>query len=178
VILIVAGIAGSGKTTAGALIAGRLGWPFADGDSFHPEANIVKMSAGVPLTDADRQPWLRTIGEWLDARITAGQPGVMTCSALKRAYRDELLAGRPAATLVFLQVSREVLAQRLVTRPDHFFHANLLASQLATLEPPAPDERVLTVSADDDVEHTVARIIAMVWPHGLEGVAWTGEAGA
>ena len=99
-ILIVAGVAGSGKTTVGALLAGRLRWLFADADSFHPEANVAKMRAGIPLTDADREPWLQAITDWMDERIAANQSAVITCSALKRAYRDRLLAGRPAATMV------------------------------------------------------------------------------
>ncbi len=101
-ILIVAGVAGSGKTTVGALLAGRLRWRFADADTFHPEANVTKMRAGIPLTDADREPWLRAITDWMDERIAAGQSAVVTCSALKRVYRDRLLVGRPAATMVFL----------------------------------------------------------------------------
>src|ERR1700722_10873341 len=90
-ILIVAGVAGSGKTTVGALLAGQLHWRFADADTFHPAANIAKMHAGIPLTDEDRQPWLRAVSDWIDARVAAGEPAVITCSALKRAYRDELL---------------------------------------------------------------------------------------
>src|SRR5215831_1659274 len=116
VILIVAGVAGSGKTTVGALLAGRLRWRFADADSFHPEANIAKMRAGVPLTDEDRAPWLRAITDWMDARTAEGESAVIACSALKRAYRDQMLSGRPAALMIFLQVSREVLARRLATR--------------------------------------------------------------
>ena len=99
-ILIVAGVAGSGKTTVGALLAGRLRWRFADADTFHPEANIVKMRAGVPLTDEDREPWLRAVNLWIDTRIAEGQSGVITCSALKRAYREDLLDGRPSATMI------------------------------------------------------------------------------
>ena len=109
-ILIVAGVAGSGKTTVGALLAGRLRWRFADADTFHPEANIAKMRAGIPLTDADREPWLNAITGWMDERIAAGQSAVVTCSALKRAYRDELLAGRPAVTMVFLMVAGRCLS--------------------------------------------------------------------
>jgi len=160
VILIVAGVAGSGKTTVGALLAGRLGWQFADADTFHPEANIAKMRAGVPLADADRQPWLHAITDWMDERIATGQSAVVTCSALKRAYRDQLLIGRPAATMIFLQVSRAVLEQRLMARHGHFFPEQLLDSQLAALEPPAPDERVRTVLADGDSAQTAAQIIA------------------
>ena len=163
-ILIVAGVAGSGKTTVGALLAGRLHWRFADADTFHPEANIAKMRAGIPLTDADRKPWLNAITGWMDERIAAGQSAVVTCSALKRAYRDELLAGRPAATMVFLMVSRAVLEQRLTARPGHFFPGKLLDSQLAALEPPAPDERVPTVLAEGDSEQTAAKVIASLWP--------------
>jgi len=166
VILIVAGVAGSGKTTVGALIAGRLRWRFADADTFHPEANVAKMRAGIPLTDADREPWLHAITAWMDERIAAGQSAVITCSALKRAYRDRLLEGRPAATLVFLMVRREVLEQRLLARPDHFFPENLLDSQLATLEPPGPDERVQDVLAEGDSAQTAAKVIAMLWPYG------------
>ena len=166
VILIVAGVAGSGKTTVGAVLARQLGWRLADADSFHSEASVAKMRAGVPLTDADRKPWLHAITGWMDERIAAGQSGVITCSALKRTYRDELLTGRPTATMVFLQVSRAVLERRLLSRPGHFFPQKLLDSQLNALEPPAPDERVLTVLAEGDSAQTAAKIIAMLWPYG------------
>jgi gluconokinase len=166
VILIVAGVSGCGKTTVGALLAGRLHWQFADADSFHPEANVAKMRAGTPLTDADREPWLQAITDWMDERIAAGQSAVVTCSALKRAYRDRLLAGRPAATMVFLQVSKEVLEKRLMNRHGHFFTEKLLDSQLAALETPGPGERVQSVVVDGDPAQTVAKIIAMLWPDG------------
>jgi gluconokinase len=166
VILIVAGVAGCGKTTVGALLAGRLRWRFADGDAFHPEANIAKMQEGIPLTDEDRWPWLRAVTEWIDARIAEGQSGVITCSALKRAYRDELLAGRPTATMVFLQVSRDMIDRRLGIRTGHFFPGKLLDSQFAALEPPAPDERVVTVLAEGDAAQAAAKIIATLWPYG------------
>jgi gluconokinase len=166
VILIVAGVAGSGKTTVAVLLAERLGWPLADADTFHPEANVAKMRAGTPLTDEDRKPWLRALAAWIDARIAAGQPGVITCSALKRAYRDELLDGRPSATMVFLMVSREELDRRLLKRPGHFFPEKLLDSQLATLEPPTPDERVQTVLEEGGAPQTAEKIIATLWPHG------------
>jgi gluconokinase len=166
VILIVAGVAGSGKTTVGALLAGRLRWRFADADTFHSDANVAKMRAGVPLSDADRDPWLHAIIGWMDERIAAGQSAVITCSALKRSYRDELLAGRPTATMIFLEVSRAVLEQRLTARPGHFFPEKLLDSQLSTLEPPAPDERVQTVLAEGDATQTAAKIIATIWPYG------------
>jgi gluconokinase len=164
VILIVAGVAGSGKTTVGALLAGRLRWRFADADTFHPEANVAKMHAGIPLTDADRQPWLHAVTAWMDERIAADESAVVTCSALKRAYRDQLLAGRPMVTMVFLQVSREILERRLLARPGHFFPGKLLDSQLNSLEPPAPDERVQTVLAEGDPAQTAAKVIATLWP--------------
>ena len=144
-ILIVAGVSGSGKTTVGALLAGRLRWRFADADDFHPAANVEKMRAGIPLTDEDRWPWLRAIGTWMDERIARGQPAVIACSALKRSYRDLLLDGRPEARMIFLAVDREVLARRLATRHGHFFPEQLLGTQMSDLEPPEPDERVISV---------------------------------
>jgi gluconokinase len=162
-IVIVAGVSGSGKTTVGALLAGRLGWPFADADDFHPAANVEKMRAGIPLTDTDRGPWLRAVAAWMDERIARGEDAVITCSALKRSYRDLLLAGRPAARMVFLAPDRDVLARRLAARHGHFFPEQLLASQFDALEPPAPDERVLTVVPVGDPAATVEEIIALVW---------------
>src|SRR5262245_43532850 len=126
-ILIVAGVSGSGKTTVGALLAGRLRWRFADADTFHPAANLAKMREGIPLTDADREPWLRAITAWMDERLAAGESGVITCSALKRAYRDRLLSGG-LATMAFLEASAEVLEERLRTRHGHFFPEKLLNS--------------------------------------------------
>lgn len=170
-ILIVAGVSGSGKTTVGALLAGRLRWRFADADSFHPASNVAKMRAGVPLTDADRAPWLRAITDWMDERIAAGQSAVVTCSALKRSYREQLLNGRPEAALAFLGVSREVLEQRLMARSGHFFPEKLLDSQLEALEPPGAGEtRVHAVVAEHDAEATAARIAAAVWPGGKPGL--------
>ena len=168
-IVIVAGVSGSGKSTVGALLAGLLHWRFADADSFHPEANIAKMRAGIPLTDEDRGPWLHAVTDWMDARIVADESAVIACSALKRAYRDEMLSGRPAAVMIFLQVSRDVLARRLAARHGHFFPEKLLDSQLETLELPAPDEHVLTVVVDGDAGQTAAKIIALLPPPGRPG---------
>jgi gluconokinase len=144
-IVLVTGVSGSGKTTVGGLLAGRLGWAFEDGDVLHPAANIAKMRAGHPLTDADRWPWLRQVGEWMDARVAAGLPAVVACSALKRSYRDLLRAGRPWLRLVLLRGDRDLLTSRLAARHGHFFDPHLLASQLADLELPQPDEDVLVV---------------------------------
>jgi len=162
VILIVAGVAGSGKSTVGALIAGRLHWRFADADNFHRDANIAKMRAGIPLTDEDRAPWLRAVGAWMDAEIAVGQSAVVACSALKRSYRDLLLSGRPAATMIFLQVGKDVLERRLTTRRGHFFPEQLMESQLNTVELPAPDERVHTVVSEGEPAQTAAKIIALL----------------
>jgi len=165
-IVIVAGVSGSGKSTIGALLAGRLGWRFADADGFHPAANVEKMRDGVPLTDEDRWPWLRAITAWMDERIAAGESAVVTCSALKRSYRDLLLDGRPQARMVFLALDREVLARRLAARHGHFFPEQLLGTQLTDLEPLQPDERVVTVVPTGDPEATADAIIAVLFPQG------------
>ena len=166
-ILIVAGVSGSGKTTVGALLAGRLGWRFADADTFHPAANIAKMRAGIPLTDQDRWPWLRAIAAWMDERIAQGESAVVTCSALRRAYRDALLTGRPQARMIFLSVDPDQVARRLAARHGHFFPSALLRSQLEALEPPQPDETGVTVMASGrDPAETAAAIIALVRPGG------------
>jgi gluconokinase len=169
VIVIVAGVSGSGKTTVGILLADRLGWRFADADDFHPAANVAKMRAGIPLTDADRGPWLRAIAAWMDERIARGEDAVVGCSALKRSYRDLLLNGRPEARMIFLAPDREVLARRLAARHGHFFPEQLLGTQLDALEPPGPDERVLTVVPADDPAATVAQIIALLCIPGPAG---------
>jgi gluconokinase len=158
-IVIVGGVAGSGKSTVGMLLASGLGWDFADADSFHSEANIAKMRSGVPLTDADRRPWLAAITAWIDERIAAGQSAVAGCSALKRAFRDELLAGRPDVWLVFLQISRELAHARLAARHGHFFTAKLMDSQFAELEPPQDEPRVLVLDADQGADRMAAEII-------------------
>jgi gluconokinase len=164
VIAVVAGVSGSGKSTVGAALARRWHAEFADGDAFHPVANVAKMRAGEPLTDADREPWLRSIEEWMDERIAAGLRGVIACSALRRAYRDRLLDGRPAARMVFLAITPQVAADRLAHRPAHFFPARLLDSQFATLEPPDPAEGVLVVDASQPLDVLVTGIAA-----GLRG---------
>ncbi len=161
-ILLVAGVSGSGKSTIGELLAQRLGWEYAEADDFHPEENLAKMVAGHPLTDADRQPWLANIGAWIDKSTAAGRPAVVSCSALKRAYRDELVGGRPNVRLIYLDADHETIRARLAARHGHFFPAKLLDSQFADLEPPTDDEhpyRVpMTVDSDaaDIVEHLVA----------------------
>jgi len=144
-ILVMMGVSGAGKTTVGRLAAQRLGWPFVEGDDLHPAANVAKMAAGEPLTDADRAPWLDAVAAQIDAWRTAGQGGVITCSALKRAYRDRL--ARPEVLFVFLSAGRDAVAQRLQQRQDHFMPAILADSQFATLEAPGADEAVLVLGA-------------------------------
>ncbi|MEV4430486.1 gluconokinase, GntK/IdnK-type [Streptomyces sp. NPDC049602] len=160
--VLVVGVAGSGKSTVGRLLAERLGWAYRDADEFHSEANRVKMAAGHPLTDSDRGPWLEAIGEWMDQVITAGRQAVVTCSALKHAYRDTLLAGRPEVLLVYLHGSRELLESRLAARGDHFFPADLLDSQLAVLQEPGADEHPLVVEIDQSPEAVVAAVLSLM----------------
>jgi carbohydrate kinase (thermoresistant glucokinase family) len=168
-IMIVAGVSGSGKTTVGALVAGRLHWRFADADTFHSAASVAKMHAGVPLTDEDRWPWLRTIAAWMDERIAAHEPAVLTCSALKRSYRDLLLGGRPEARMIFLSVDRDEVSRRLAIRHGHFFPAQLADSQFAALEPPQPDERAVTVLPAGDLEEMATAIIKLIPAEAMEG---------
>jgi gluconokinase len=165
-IVIVAGVAGSGKSTIGSLLAWELGWDFEDGDDLHSAASIAKMKAGQPLTDEDRRPWLGAVATWIDERAAAGRSGVIACSALKRSYRDQLLDGRPELRMVFLEVvDRETLVARLQGRHGHFFHSELLDSQLAAVEPPLPAERVIVVDDDNPPAEVVREIIRRL---GLE----------
>jgi gluconokinase len=159
-IVVVAGVSGSGKSTVGALLAGRLGWAFVDGDSFHPAANVAKMSAGTPLTDDDRWPWLASIGTWMDECAAAGESGVVACSALKRTYRGVLLDGRPTARLVFLDVPHDLDVARLTARHGHFFPAMLAGAQFDDLEVPGSAEGALVIPAVGTPEELVAAIIA------------------
>jgi gluconokinase len=164
-VLLICGVSGSGKTTIGTLLARRLGWAYAEADAFHPAANVAKMAAGHPLDDADRAPWLAAIAAFIDATTAAGRPAVVSCSALKRAYREELRSGRPNVRFVFLDVPYDVVSARLRNREGHFFPAELLASQYRDLEAPDPDEHVLDVPVGDSPEETpdavVSRILAL-----------------
>jgi gluconokinase len=157
-VLIVMGVSGSGKSTVGMIVADRLGWPFRDGDGFHPPENVEKMRSGTPLTDEDRWPWLKAIAAWIDGRRQSGTHGVIACSALKRSYRDVLRDGHDDVRFVFLDGPRELLASRLADRKGHYMPASLLDSQLATLERPGLEEAPLAVSIDPDPE-TIASII-------------------
>jgi gluconokinase len=163
-VLVVMGVTGSGKSTLAALLAQRLGWPLQEGDALHPQANVDKMAAGQPLDDADRQPWLRLVAAWIDARAAAGEPGIVTCSALKRAYRDVLR--REGVRFVHLTGERDLLAQRMQDRSGHFMPPSLLDSQLATLEAPGVDEAAITIDIALVPEAQVAGVLAWL---GIDG---------
>jgi carbohydrate kinase (thermoresistant glucokinase family) len=142
-VLVLMGVTGCGKSTVGGVLAGRLGWDMGEGDDLHPAANVAKMAGGHPLTDEDRWPWLAVVRGWIDEHIAAEQPGVITCSALKRSYRDILR--NEHVVFVHLHGTREQLLARLAARHGHFMPASLLDSQLADLEPPGPDEQALQI---------------------------------
>lgn len=154
--LVVMGVSGSGKSTVGAALAQRLRVPFADADDFHPEANIAKMTAGHALDDTDRRPWLEAIGVWLDEHPDGG---VMSCSALKRKYRDQLRHHAHEVAFLLLHGSPEVIRKRQASRPGHFMPASLLNSQFATLEQLAPDEHGVTIDVDQSVDAIVEQYL-------------------
>ncbi|WP_318217875.1 gluconokinase [Streptomyces sp. SCL15-6] len=154
-VVVVMGVAGTGKTTIGPLLAARLGVPYAEGDDFHPPANIAKMTAGTPLTDEDRWPWLDAIGGWAHGR--AGLGGVVSSSALKRSYRDRLRAAAPGVVFVHLTGSRELIEDRMSHREGHFMPTALLDSQFATLQPLEPDEAGVAVDVAGSPEEITER---------------------
>lgn len=143
--IIIMGVSGSGKSTLAALLRERLGWPFAEADEFHPQANIDKMSRGEALDDSDRWPWLKALRSWISEQDAAGRSSLCTCSALKRSYRDLLRGAEGEVVFVLLQGGREVLEKRTATRSGHFMPTTLLTSQLATLELPEADENILVL---------------------------------
>ena len=146
--LVVMGVAGTGKSTIALALAERLGWPFGEGDDLHPSANVAKMAAGIPLDDADRWPWLDAIGAWTAGQAAAGNSTIVTCSALRRTYRDRLRAAAPGTVFVHLVGSTALLSERITGRKDHFMPASLLQSQLETLEPLEADEPGFTVDVE------------------------------
>lgn len=162
IVLVVTGVSGSGKSTVASLLAERLGLPFADGDDFHTPENIARMRAGHPLDDDARGPWLARIRAWIDARLAAGEGGVVACSALKRAYRRTLTGDRGKVRIVFLEGSRELIGRRIGARQGHFMPAGLLDSQFAALEPPGPDEAPITVGIEDGPDAIVAALATRI----------------
>jgi gluconokinase len=157
--LVVMGVSGSGKTTIASGLAERLHWTFEDGDKFHPKSNVEKMSAGHPLTDEDRWPWLNAIADEIERVCRAGEHAVIACSALKRTYRDFLVRGRDDVRIVYLNGTRDLIARRLAVRKNHFMPPGLLESQFKTLEAPGADENPVTVSIDAPVDAIVDDIV-------------------
>lgn len=156
--IVVMGVSGSGKSTVGAALAQRLSVPFADADDFHPDANIAKMSAGNTLDDHDRWPWLDSIGEWLAAHAGGG---VMSCSALKSTYRDQLRDHCPDVQFLHLAGTPDVIGRRQASRPGHFMPASLMASQFETLEPLTPAESGVAIDVDQDIDSIVAEYVSL-----------------
>lgn len=157
--VIVMGVSGSGKTTLAEGIADAMGWTYVEGDDFHPQSNVDKMAAGTPLTDEDRWPWLRSIGTWIDEHEKDGRSAVITCSALKKSYRDLLREGRPNVRFCHVDPPEEVLRERLSHREGHYMPASLLPSQLATLEPLQPGEPGVVVHPDGNPDQVLAETL-------------------
>jgi gluconokinase len=162
VIVVVMGVAGSGKTTVASLLASDLKCQFQEGDDLHPAENIEKMHSGMPLTDADRLPWLHKIAQELDGWRMRGESGVLTCSALKRSYRDIVIGDRSDVTLVYLKGSHDLIRQRMAARCGHFMPVGLLDSQFASLREPTPDEHAITVNTSDTPAEIAAEIMSQL----------------
>ncbi|MBW4095447.1 MAG: gluconokinase [Acidobacteria bacterium] len=156
-VLVIMGVSGSGKSTVAGILAGQLGWDLEEGDDLHPQENVDKMAAGIPLTDEDRWPWLDTISSWIVEHTMAGIPGIITCSALKKSYRDRLREKN--VVFVHLAGSKQQIQQRLTARMDHFMPATLLDSQIATLEPPGDDENTIVVDVGRSPAEEAAEVV-------------------
>lgn len=159
-VLIVMGVSGCGKSTVGTLVARQLQWEFGDADWLHPPANVDKMQRGIPLNDQDRLPWLGKIAAWIDNRRRSDGRGVITCSALKRRYRDILVGAREGVRLIYLKGDEPLIARRLATRHEHFMPATLLRSQFEALEEPGPDENPIVVSIEPSPIDIAAQILS------------------
>jgi carbohydrate kinase (thermoresistant glucokinase family) len=160
------GVSGSGKSTIARLLEARLGWPFQEGDDLHPATNVAKLAAGIPLDDADRAPWVAAVAAWIHDRQAAGESGIVTCSALRRRYRDALRGDH--VVFVYLAGPQDVIGERLAQRAGHFMSPALLGSQLETLEPPAADEASLTIDATATPQQQVESILEQLGL-GLDG---------
>ncbi len=160
--LVVMGVSGSGKSTIADRLAIRIGWRYEDGDTFHPPANVAKMSAGQPLTDEDRWPWLQAIADEIDRTCRVRERAVIACSALKRTYRDILVHGRDDVRIIFLEGTKDLIAARLAARKGHFMPPGLLTSQFRTLEPPTADERPIVVAINRTVDAIVGDIVSQL----------------
>jgi gluconokinase len=158
--IVVMGVSGSGKTSAAEELTRQLGWEYIEGDDLHPQANVAKMAGGIPLDDEDRWPWLQRIAEVIGGHEAAGTSVIVTCSALKRSYRDLLREGHPSVWFAHVQASPEVLAERLANRQGHYMPPSLLDSQLATLEPLGDGEPGDVIAGDGPLQQTVADLLA------------------
>ena len=158
-VAVMMGVSGSGKTTIAKGVAEREGWRLVEGDDFHPASNVAKMKSGTPLTDEDRWPWLRAIAHEIDAIRGRGESAVVTSSALKRAYRDILIDGRPDVALVYLKGSKDLIGKRMAARKGHFMPPSLLDSQFATLEEPTADEHPIVVSIEPPPDEIVDDVV-------------------
>lgn len=161
-VVAIMGVSGSGKTTIGRALADHLGWPYQEGDALHPQSNIEKMSRGIPLEDEDRWPWLHRVAAWIDGQLAAGEPGIVTCSMLKKSYRRVVIGDRPAVKLLYLRGDKNVIAERMAQRKGHFMPPGLLDSQFAALEEPGPDEHPLILQVHGSVEDTVGRSLELI----------------
>jgi carbohydrate kinase (thermoresistant glucokinase family) len=168
-ILILMGPTGCGKTTIGQLLARRLGWPFIDGDDFHPAANVAKMQSGLPLTDDDRRPWLETLRREIENRIRAGQSTVLACSALKRIYRERMGVDQEAVKTVYLRGAFDLLQRRLAARRGHFMPPELLRSQLDTLEVPRSGVAVDIDDPPDAIVNRIMTTLQLTAPNSADG---------
>ena len=163
-VIVVMGVSGSGKTTVAGLLAARLGWRLAEADAFHSAASVEKMRNGIPLTDADREPWLAAIAGWIDAVRAAGAHGVVTCSALKRRYRERLARGRDDVRFVYLRGDYALIAGRIAARRHAYMPSSLLRSQFETLEEPGTDEHPIVAAIDRSPEAIVDEVVAALGP--------------
>lgn len=158
-VLVLMGVSGSGKSTIALELQRVLGWPFQEGDDLHPPENVAKMRAGHPLDDRDRRPWLQAIARWIDARLEAHEPGIITCSNLKRAYREITIDGRRGVTLIYLKGEERLIGERIRHRPHRYMPPSLLPSQFETLEEPGEDEHPLVVNVHGSIAETVLDLL-------------------
>jgi len=165
-ILVLMGVSGSGKSTVAQELQRVLGWPFQEGDDLHPPANIEKMRSGQPLNDQDRLPWLQAIARWIDECLAAHQPGIITCSNLKRAYRNITIGTRRGVTLVYLKGDERVIQRRMLNRMHRYMPPSLLGSQFDTLEEPGEDEHPITVLVHGSIAETVVELLSQLGPSG------------
>ncbi len=159
-VVVVMGVSGCGKSTVAKAISTVLGWEFAEGDAFHSDENVAKMSSGTPLDDDDRRPWLESIGEWISVKESRGESAVVTCSALRRSYRDLLRAGRPHVRFLHVTAESDLIRDRMEQRPGHYMPASLLSSQLSTLEPLGDDEPGVTITNEGSAAQVLDRALA------------------